>query len=234
MIPLNGAAEFLQAAGFEQQTLPGPQGVDEDFFVMTEERATNIEGLKSLKEILLNAEPIKPELDRNTKVFYPSARANHIEVPSEFYSISPEEMKKEQQRRADAAEKLGMLRTKEMREREQMRELRKYRYCLIRVRFPDGVILQGTFRATEKLESVMEFIRECLENDWMPFYLTTQTGHNLGDSEGSTLAELSLAPASVINFAWDPNVLKEIAAQQGQVNQNVYLKKEVLATIQSL
>ena len=80
----------------------------------------------------------------------------------------------------------------------------------------------------------MEFIRECLENDWMPFYLTTQTGHNLGDSEGSTLAELSLAPASVINFAWDPNVLKEIAAQQGQVNQNVYLKKEVLATIQSL
>ena len=49
-MPLNGAAEFLQAVGFEQQTLPGPQGVDEDFFVMTEERATNIEGLKSSKK----------------------------------------------------------------------------------------------------------------------------------------------------------------------------------------
>ena len=233
-MPLNGASEFLQAAGFERQTLPGPQGVDEDFFVMTDERANNIEGLKSLKEILLNAEPIRPELDRNRKVFYPSARASHIEVPNEFYSITPEEMKKEQQRRADAADKLGMLRTKEMREREHMRELRKYRYCLIRVRFPDGVILQGTFRATDKLDAVMEFIRENLENDWMPFNLTAQTGHSFGDSEGSTLAELNLAPASVINFAFDANVLKEIAAQRGDLQQNVYLRQEVIASIQSL
>ena len=233
-MPLNGASEFLQAAGFEQKTLPGPQEVEEEFFVMNEERATNIEGLKSLKEILLTAEPIKPELDRNTKVFYPSSRANHIELPSEFYNITPEEMKKEQQRRADAAEKLGMLRTKEMREREQMRELRKYRYCLIRVRFPDGVILQGTFRATEKIEAVMEFTHENLEHDWMPFCLSTQTGHKLEDSEGSTLAELSLAPASVLNFAWNADILKEIAAQQGQVQQNVYLRENILACIQSL
>ena len=233
-MPLKGAPEFLQAAGFEKKSLPGPNDVEEDFFVMTEDRATNIEGLQSLKEILLTAEPIKPELDRNVKVFYPSAKANHIEVPNEFYNITPEELKKEQQRRADAAEKLGMLRTKEMREREQMRELRKYRYCLLRVRFPDGVILQGIFRANEKLEAVMNFLRENLENDWMPFYLSTQTGHNLSKSEGSTLAELNLAPASVLNFAWDPNVLKEIAAQQGQVHDKVYLKQEVIATIQSL
>ena len=115
-----------------------------------------------------------------------------------------------------------------------MRELRKYRYCLIRVRFPDGVILQGTFRATEKLEAVMEFIRENLEKDWMPFYLSTQTGLNLSTNEGSTLAELSLAPASVVNLAWDPNIQKEIAAELGEAHQNVFLKREVLATIQSL
>ena len=93
-MPLRGASEFLQAAGFEQKTLLGPQGVNEIFFVLTEDQATNVEGLKSLKEILLTAEPIKPELDRNMKLFYPSSKANHIEVPSEFYSITPEEIKK--------------------------------------------------------------------------------------------------------------------------------------------
>ena len=35
-----------------------------------------------------------------------------------------------------------MLRTKAMREREEQREKRLYRYALIRVRFPDGLVLQ--------------------------------------------------------------------------------------------
>lgn len=49
------------------------------------------------------------------------------ELPAEFYAISKEEIKREQQARTDAAERLGMLRTKAMRERDEMRELRKYR-----------------------------------------------------------------------------------------------------------
>jgi hypothetical protein len=37
-----------------------------------------------------------------------------------------------------------MLRTKAMREKEEQREMRKYRYAVIRVRFPDGILLQVT------------------------------------------------------------------------------------------
>lgn len=36
-----------------------------------------------------------------------------------------------------------MLRTRAMREKEEQREMRKYNYTLLRVRFPDGYILQG-------------------------------------------------------------------------------------------
>jgi UBX domain-containing protein 6 len=39
-------------------------------------------------------------------------------------------------------EREGILRTKAMREREMEREKRKYRYTLIRIRFPDGLVLQ--------------------------------------------------------------------------------------------
>lgn len=49
------------------------------------------------------------------------------EIPTEFYNITKEELKREQQARQDAVEKLGMLRTKAMRERDEIRELRKYR-----------------------------------------------------------------------------------------------------------
>ena len=44
--------------------------------------------------------------------------------------------------RTEAVEQQGMLRTKAMREREEQREKRKYRYTLIRIRFPDGLVLQ--------------------------------------------------------------------------------------------
>ena len=44
--------------------------------------------------------------------------------------------------RSELAERETMLRTKAMREREEMKERRKYRFCLIRVRFPDGLVLQ--------------------------------------------------------------------------------------------
>lgn len=36
-----------------------------------------------------------------------------------------------------------MLRTKAMREKEEQRERKKYNYTLLRVRLPDGNLLQG-------------------------------------------------------------------------------------------
>lgn len=44
--------------------------------------------------------------------------------------------------RTEAVERSMMLRTKAMREKEEKREMRKYRYTVIRIRFPDGVLLQ--------------------------------------------------------------------------------------------
>ncbi|KAK2142895.1 hypothetical protein LSH36_900g00005 [Paralvinella palmiformis] len=227
VLPLQGTEEFLQAAGFQKQLLPGPKQVEEDFYVLDEERAIDVEHLKGLKEILLTAEPIKPELDHNTKVFYPSPNANRIQVPESFYNVSAEELKKEQQIRQEAVEKLGMLRTKEMRERERQRELRRYRYTLIRVRFPDGILLQGTFRALDRLKALMDFVRESIVLDWVPFSLATSVGQKLTDEQQS-LAELDLAPAAVVNIEFDKSVMSQIAAEQASSEIRRYLKDELL------
>lgn len=40
-----------------------------------------------------------------------------------------------------------MLRTKAMREKDEQRERRKYNYTLVRIRLPDGNILQGRKRS---------------------------------------------------------------------------------------
>ena len=46
--------------------------------------------------------------------------------------------------RAEAVERESMLRTKAMRERDEIKmAIRHYRYVLIRVRLPEGLLLQG-------------------------------------------------------------------------------------------
>lgn len=229
---LKGTEEFMQATGFQVKLLPF-EDHEEDFYIMNEETAKDSDRLKSIKEVLLAAEPIKPQLDRALKIFHPSQSASKFTIPNEFYTISPEELKKEQQQRQEAVEKLGMLRTKAMRERDEKRELRKYRYTLLRIRLPDGILLQGTFKANEKLSSAFGYVRENLANDWIPFTLCTQTGQKLVESD-KTLAELGLTPAAVVNFEWDKTVMADVTAQQGASQQTTILKPEIMALLQDM
>lgn len=82
------------------------------------------------------------EIDRNVQVLSPAQAAKKVDLPPDFYALSPEELKREQQSRAEALEKQMQLRTKAMREKDELREIRKYKFALIRVRFPDGIYLQ--------------------------------------------------------------------------------------------
>lgn len=45
--------------------------------------------------------------------------------------------------RTESVDRNAMLRTKAMREKEEQRERRKYNYTLLRIRLPDGNLLQG-------------------------------------------------------------------------------------------
>ena len=47
--------------------------------------------------------------------------------------------------RTEEIERNSQLRTKATREAEIQKNLRRYRYALIRVRFPDGILLQGIY-----------------------------------------------------------------------------------------
>ena len=57
----------------------------------------DLEILQMLKEALIGAEPIRAELDRGLKVLLPSQVQRTIALPPDFFALSPEELKKEQQ-----------------------------------------------------------------------------------------------------------------------------------------
>lgn len=78
-----------------------------------------------------------------------------------------------------------------MREREELRVINRYKYALIRVRFPDGVYLQGTFSVYEKLSQVFEFVQSCLKLESIEFKLHSPLGAKFEDEDLSkTLHDL--------------------------------------------
>lgn len=50
-----------------------------------------------LVDALRSAEPIALQLDRNRQVLLPSQAAKRTDLPQEFFKLSPEELKREQQ-----------------------------------------------------------------------------------------------------------------------------------------
>lgn len=221
---LEGTSLFLQSAGFMSQTLD-----EQEFWVFPQN--SDLEGLQVLKEALLGAEPIRAELDRAIKVLMPRQAQTPISLPPDFFNLSPEELKREQQLKSELAERETMLRTKAMREREEMKERRKYRFCLIRVRFPDGLVLQGTFGVYEKFQNVEDFVSECLEHP-LPFILydAAASGQAMDqECKENSLMELALVPTSILSFAWHPDVAEEVKSQLGP--NAVYLRDDITALI---
>lgn len=222
--PVEGTKEFLEAAGFSIKELPF-NDTTEKFWVFPEEKLDDLSTLEQLRDALVSAEPIRPQLDRGVRVLLPAEAATQIDLPPEFFNMTTDELKREMQNRARDVERNQMLMTKVMREKLEMREIRKYRFSLIRVRFPDGLILQGTFGVYEKFSEVMSFVRSHLVNDWRPFILSLSGGGKITE-EDQNLVDLRLVPAVVFNFTWDPSV------QDPNLDDSVYLNDETRLLLQ--
>lgn len=230
---VEGSREFLEALGFISTMLPvETQEEEEEFLVLPEQTADDLELMKERRDRLQRGEPVRAQLDRQPQALRPSPNAQRFELPPEFYNLSAEELKREQQQRSDLVEKNSMLRTKAMREKDEQRERRKYNYTLLRIRLPDGNLLQGTFYAWDRLSVLYSFVRESLVDGWQPFELVAPGGQKLQESEELALAECNLVPAALLSFAWDTAVLADIAAAGGK--SPALLKPGLLENIRTM
>jgi len=198
--PFRGVPFFLRSAGFEEKLIDG-----ETYWVV---ERPDVAYITLAMDYLDQSEAVPLELNRNAKIFRPSSNAigiRHENLPVEFYDRSADEIKREQAQRSQEVDQLMTLRTKEMRDRDDLKRVYRYRYVLLRIRFPDGYTLQRTFRSAERRCNVEEFIRQHIAHSELPFLLIDPLGKEINDEEKS-LAELDLAPAAVVNFKWDPDV----------------------------
>lgn len=87
----------------------------------------------------------------------PESEASKIDLPDSFYSLSTSELKREVDLRKKRLEDSQLLVPKSYREKQAMAR-RKYKRAVVRVQFPDGVLLQGVFLPWESTTVLYEVL----------------------------------------------------------------------------
>ena len=97
---LEGTDIFLSAAGFQPTDIEGQaywQFPDEA--LTDSQREGSLSRLAVLKDALFTAEAVTAELDRGLRVLMPSEASRQVKLPPDFFSVSADEIKREQQAR---------------------------------------------------------------------------------------------------------------------------------------
>jgi UBX domain-containing protein 6 len=193
----------------------------------------------------MNGEPIQVELDRNLKIFHPTKERSSIPpvqlLPRDplFYQNTVGDVLREKQRQKELIEKEEMLRTKAMRERDDKPESNiQYKYTVLRIRMPDGIILQAIFQSNDNLSSLFDYLRSyCLVHNWLPFTLVSNAdrrAYTSQDEQSITFHQCNLVPAAVLSFQWNEQALRDVQRQTPNFPADLFIKPEILANASRL
>ncbi|KAK6109962.1 PUB domain family protein [Brugia pahangi] len=225
----NGGKEFLMACGFEEKDLINNEQ-QEPFLVIPDNKAMDTYSLIQALEILQTGQAVPLKLSRNAAVY--KLEANQVitnpQLPRDFFDLDVAEIKREQQRREVDVEKFATLRTREMREKDELMRSYRYNYTLIRIRFPNRFLLQGTFGCHEPFSAVHNFVEEHLAPiEPMLFVLKDPVSGKVISDDTKTLNELNLLPAAVLHFEWDFDIQVELMKLGREVH---YLDQRFIET----
>ena len=88
-----------------------------------------------------------------------------------------------------------------MQELETIAKHKTFTRTLIRIKFPDNFILQGTFAALENIGSIYEFVKEhCAQP--REFYLFEAPPKKVLKEYKKSLSKSNMLPSAILHFGW--------------------------------
>lgn len=224
-----GCVELLECIGFQLREEQGEMWAVMDDVPSEENlallrRAISLLDPRKEEQVSKGDEKIEPEkasevsnepvetkpTDRQTRIFFstPGNVAARIEVPESFYNLSSAELRREAEMRKKKIADSQLLVPKSYREKQAKAAGRRYNKTLLRVQFPDGVVLQGIFYPWEPTSNLYEFVSSALKQPGLEFGLMNPVPFkrrviprfpNAGE-KATTLEEEELVPSALIKF----------------------------------
>ncbi|XP_067673593.1 tether containing UBX domain for GLUT4-like [Haliotis asinina] len=194
------------AAARPRQALPQPQFADFKFPESSKGKSVYSNELSDV-----DREEFKP-CDRETVLFdldKPVGSSHpgqtNDDLPDDFFEVTDADVRKMMTDLQKNVENLAdaPLMTQSMRQARLEERYSKYKKVVIRVQFPDKLVLQGMFRPRETVFAVQKFVKEHLQDKTTPFYLYTTPPKCVLKDRSSTLIEAHLVPATRVYFGCD-------------------------------
>lgn len=141
-------------------------------------------------------------VDRETQVILPMESS--AAISEEIFRRTPAEVKASYLASRKKMEQSQMLMTRETRARlagTGASRGKKHSHASIRVRMPDGLVLQGQFGASEQVSEVFTWVRDALRDPGQAYDLITPSRKPLVASDGS-VTKADLAPSCLLTFRW--------------------------------
>eukprot|EP00271_Cylindrocystis_brebissonii_P010081 TRINITY_DN26182_c0_g1_i1.p1 TRINITY_DN26182_c0_g1~~TRINITY_DN26182_c0_g1_i1.p1 ORF type:complete len:309 (+),score=66.87 TRINITY_DN26182_c0_g1_i1:272-1198(+) len=119
------------------------------------------------------------------------------EMPEEFYEFTM----------ADYARVMGakkedrFLKTKKLRDEEEAVLRSRISQAVVRVQFPDALILEAVYSPSDTVAAVRETVARCLEDPETPFFFYTTPPQQRIKDETQSLYAAGLAPGALIHIA---------------------------------
>ncbi|GMT24124.1 hypothetical protein PFISCL1PPCAC_15421 [Pristionchus fissidentatus] len=212
---VKGGREFLEAVGFEEKEETNPEGIKEMYLLMSESAALDDARLIQALELLDGATPLALKVARDTKTFTlkDGEKISSPKLPSDFFNITGEELKKEQERMTVQVDRMTTMRTREMREKDSKQAEYRYKYSLVRVRTADKCLVQGVFSVGETLLAVRQWLHSLLSQPEAQFDMKDAAIGTFKD-ETKSLAELGLVPAVTLHLDMKQDVNLPILSEE--------------------
>ncbi|KAK3144436.1 hypothetical protein QOZ80_4AG0313000 [Eleusine coracana subsp. coracana] len=145
------------------------------------------------------------------------------EEDDEFYELQPADYFNLISNRM--AEQSKMLKTRKMREAELAAQRAKRTKAVMRVRFPDGYILEADFLPSERIHSLVDLLMKVIARPDLPFYLYTVPPKKRILDTSQDFTTVGFVPGANVYFSYD--LVEGSALNTDDVNSGPYLREEV-------
>ena len=112
-----------------------------------------------------------------------------------------------------------------MREAELAAQRAKIKKAVMRVRFPDGYILEADFHPSETVQSLMDFLKKVISRPDLPFYLYTVPPKKRIKDTSLDFYTIGFVPGANVYFSYDLPEGSELNTDS--VKSGPYLREEI-------
>ncbi|TVU15485.1 hypothetical protein EJB05_39008 [Eragrostis curvula] len=123
------------------------------------------------------------------------------------------------------AEQSKMLKTRKMREAELAAQRAKITKAVMRVRFPDGYILEADFLSSERIHSLVDLLLKVIARPDLPFYLYTVPPKKRIQDTSQDFYTAGFVPGANVYFSYD--LAKGSSVNTDDVKSGPYLCEEI-------